>query len=88
MLPQEHARTKQELMDMLKGQENVTVTTDAWTSIAKQSVLACNISLPSGETLLLDAKDVSDARHTAEYIAGNSFYRPCNAANSISPFLN
>lgn len=70
VLVTQHAQAHQLLLERIQEEEDITVNLDMWTNAAKRSVVACNLSFTDGTTLMLEAKDVSDDSHTADFIAG------------------
>lgn len=76
LLPEYYENVKQKLVVALSKAENVSVTTDLWTSIASKGVLSVTCHFFHDENLIAPLLEVvkMEGRHNAENIANVSIF--------------
>ena len=81
LLLAEYAKVKAENRAMVEHAQDISMSIDNWTTLTQQSVCACNLKLPDGETLLWDVHDFSHDRHSGVNIKGEPCMQPgaCSA---------
>jgi hypothetical protein len=70
LLQQEYLVVLCKLQDCIARAQNLTLSGDGWTSAAKRSVMVFTLQFPHRTSALLEARDVSIEKHTAEMLAG------------------
>ena len=61
---------KAEIMEKLKGEQNITVNLDGWTDNQGHSIYTCNIVFSDRQIAQWACEDVSSESHTGEYLRG------------------
>lgn len=70
LLLAEYAKVKAQNRATVEHAQDISMSIDNWTTLTQQSVCACNLKLPDGETLLWDVHDFSHDRHSGVNIKG------------------
>ena len=70
LLQQEYLGVMCKLQDRIARAQNLTLSGDGWTNAAKHSVVAFTLQFPDRTSALLETRDVSADKHTAEMLAG------------------
>lgn len=70
LLQQEYLGVMCKLQNRIARAQNLTLSGDGWTNAAKHSVVAFTLQFPDRTSALLEVRDVSADKHTAELLAG------------------